>query len=1152
MSKRTSSFLTGQTITFPDGTSLRAPFAGMATQWDNDSGGFRATRLPAQEDTAPMLRSALIEAGVVEQETIHLDVDVASVPASANAALRSPSVSETLVLAPPKPVVPGAQVVLYVDEAGGMSWHLPDGTPRPGSSAEVAADDEDGFRGPVGTVFTIATRTAAARRGAESGQTEMRGLITAIGRKVLKVLILPIAAELLAKPLEKIVAAVERKHSQNLIRLVNAQNYRQRVTEPFRDWSSLPGKRSMLIVHGIISSTDGMLSKLPAEAMQEFVRRYEGRVLGYDHFTLSMDPDANAAFFLNQIEQALPGQRVDFDILSHSRGGIVSRALVERGHKLVPEHQCSFRKSFFVATPNAGSALGNAAHIVDMVDVFTNFLTKLPDGTAAYVIEALLALLKIVAYTAETAIPGLAAMGTEGYIKTLNSDQDGQTGAEYGAAAADYDADPNSPHAFFSAALNAAADRTFAVGGKMVGNDLVVPSEGVYADNGNPMFPVSKPLLYEKTEYVYHNDFFAQLRTVERLKDFFVGRATGSSLFQSVWSPESYPTAPVPASAPAPAPAPSSAPEDFGEDGFRGSYGGVPTNGGAAPGGEDGGSGGYAEEEEQFEEDEETSFRGPGEVDAGAPGSSAEEGEKPALAAVELQRKPEIDFHERVTEGEIWPLEVRLSELSGAASEVESRIGFALAAGQESVEVTVFLSAAGFDVKPPKGSMTVRRKRDEESEKVTFELTAHETKEPIKRVIHADFFLANSIVGSVTHYTYVLPKGYQGKESAGETTNDGFAVPTRPRQECDWVVAAVGASPTYQLFLNSDIPDHRVKFKDMGILQLQVPDLTKYLDSILTKKFSAYPRREGLSPEEFKTKAADWKSDFNGTIEALGSELWQWLPQTFRDEYFALHRAGTPPRSISILSAEMVFPWELVIPNEVRDGKLVKLKRLGVEHVLGRWKPGLSTKPVDQMLKVRRLRVLNPNYPPPDTLKWAAQEAEELAKRFPGIAVTVTPADLNGVTSLFNENDVQLLHFSGHGAIDISNPNLNKILLEKGQEFEALKLAATRLCAEAQPVVYLNACSIGNVGETVGRAGGFASNFVGNGCSGVIAPLWPINDRRSMEFALALYEKLTLGRAIGEALQELRDENEDDPTYHAYTYFGDPWVRLVLPGRKAA
>jgi hypothetical protein len=68
----------------------------------------------------------------------------------------------------------------------------------------------------------------------------------------------------------------------------------------------------------------------------------------------------------------------------------------------------------------------------------------------------------------------------------------------------------------------------------------------------------------------------------------------------------------------------------------------------------------------------------------------------------------------------------------------------------------------------------------------------------------------------------------------------------------------------------------------------------------------------------------------------------------------------------------------------------------------------------------------------------------------------------------------------------------------------------------------------------------------------VIAPLWPINDRRSMEFALALYEKLTLGRAIGEALQELRDENEDDPTYHAYTYFGDPWVRLVLPGRKAA
>ena len=71
----------------------------------------------------------------------------------------------------------------------------------------------------------------------------------------------------------------------------------------------------------------------------------------------------------------------------------------------------------------------------------------------------------------------------------------------------------------------------------------------------------------------------------------------------------------------------------------------------------------------------------------------------------------------------------------------------------------------------------------------------------------------------------------------------------------------------------------------------------------------------------------------------------------------------------------MIFPWELLIPNDNSDGKLTVLKALGIAHILGRWKPGLTTKPKEQMLKVRKFRVLNPDYPPPDTLAWAAQEA---------------------------------------------------------------------------------------------------------------------------------------------------------------------------------
>jgi hypothetical protein len=80
-------------------------------------------------------------------------------------------------------------------------------------------------------------------------------------------------------------------------------------------------------------------------------------------------------------------------------------------------------------------------------------------------------------------------------------------------------------------------------------------------------------------------------------------------------------------------------------------------------------------------------------------------------------------------------------------------------------------------------------------------------------------------------------------------------------------------------------------------------------------------------------------------------------------------------------------------------------------------------------------------------------------------------------------------------------------------------------------------------GLVLGRMGGFAANFLESGCSGVIAPYWPINDARAMEFSLAFYRKLNQGRALGEALQELRQDCPRDPTFRAFAYYGDPWAR---------
>ena len=167
--------------------------------------------------------------------------------------------------------------------------------------------------------------------------------------------------------------------------------------DEYQDWTKLGSGPALLIIHGILSSTEAMLSRLPASMMEELHAKYEGRVIAYNHRSVTRSPDENALWFLDQVSQAAPQSRLTFDVLCHSRGGIVARALAERGRMLRPECTSEFRKVYFVATPNRGSALGDPADIVDMIDVSTNLLTNFPDGLVMYSIEVLLAMIKLLA-----------------------------------------------------------------------------------------------------------------------------------------------------------------------------------------------------------------------------------------------------------------------------------------------------------------------------------------------------------------------------------------------------------------------------------------------------------------------------------------------------------------------------------------------------------------------------------------------------------------------------------------------------------------------------------------------------------------------------------------------------------------------------------
>jgi hypothetical protein len=84
---------------------------------------------------------------------------------------------------------------------------------------------------------------------------------------------------------------------------------------------------ALLLIHGFTDRVFGfafMPLYYHGDLLARVHRAYGGRVYGYDHRTLSLDPRENA----RALAELLPAG-VEIDIVCHSRGGLVTRALLE-------------------------------------------------------------------------------------------------------------------------------------------------------------------------------------------------------------------------------------------------------------------------------------------------------------------------------------------------------------------------------------------------------------------------------------------------------------------------------------------------------------------------------------------------------------------------------------------------------------------------------------------------------------------------------------------------------------------------------------------------------------------------------------------------------------------------------------------------------
>ncbi len=135
--------------------------------------------------------------------------------------------------------------------------------------------------------------------------------------------------------------------------------------------------------------------------------------------------------------------------------------------------------------------------------------------------------------------------------------------------------------------------------------------------------------------------------------------------------------------------------------------------------------------------------------------------------------------------------------------------------------------------------------------------------------------------------------------------------------------------------------------------------------------------------------------------------------------------------------------------------------------------------------------------------------------------------------------------------MDFSSPNESPVVLADGRKLRPEDIHGQRQThiAQARPLIFMNACRVGQQAWALTRLGGWASAWVDRCRCGVfVGPLWSVNDRLAYEFAQAFYDALrakqTIGQAALAARRHVRALAPDDPNCLAYSVYAHPNARV--------
>jgi tetratricopeptide (TPR) repeat protein len=262
-----------------------------------------------------------------------------------------------------------------------------------------------------------------------------------------------------------------------------------------------------------------------------------------------------------------------------------------------------------------------------------------------------------------------------------------------------------------------------------------------------------------------------------------------------------------------------------------------------------------------------------------------------------------------------------------------------------------------------------------------------------------------------------------------------------------------------------------------------------------------------------------------------GVRLWrQLIPGQLREQFWDRQDRM---RQLTILADKDAVPWELLYPMDEGHDAGFLVEQFPVTRAIFGWRP-------TRELRLRPTRFVLPE----GSLPEAVTEIEAMRQLLdPGQAPSEVISALTPLTDLIGDGNFGLLHFACHNTYDpiggssikLGNVRFTPTLLEVAVIQKALRRSA--------PTVFINACCSAGLAATYNRLDGWASKFLEAGAAAFIGSLWAVSDGAAREFAEELYRHLQQGLTLGEAVMEARRAaagRPDDPTWLAYTVYGDP------------